>query len=357
MVGIQDEESAMPEDCILPQFNLILAKSKLAQDLKMVFDSLCDSGMINIHINSFINISFCLPHKVHKNDEGKLKLEPDLFSSYASRTRPYHTVLLLDDEKNLVNSLPIDCSPALKRLIKMSSPMKNFQKLSQDADIALSQIFHLVSHLVYWGKAMVIYPLAESNVYVISEDTPMSIDSKIAEKFHRKFAGKSRDEILRILARFSFPTTLGEYRNPLSSIQQQREQVQIVTWLLKHQLLKQLHTYVYLMPQPLSDGNVSSDDEDFNFEDLAGPDVTNKVSWNMLSVFEQKSVLRLKKLLDVEDIQFFLRICPYFRGDHHLEEIMYYENIRRSEILALIDKFRSMLITTQHEDPATVYRI
>ena len=49
----------------------------------------------------------------------------------------------------------------------------------------------------------------------------------------------------------------------------------------------------------------------------------------------------------------YYRLCPYFNGRHHLEEIMYYENVRRSELLTLLDKFRRVLMTCEHEDPGT----
>lgn len=42
----------------------------------------------------------------------------------------------------------------------------------------------------------------------------------------------------------------------------------------------------------------------------------------------------------------------YFNGDYHLEEIMYLENIRRSQLLQLLDKFRDVLMTSECEDPA-----
>lgn len=53
-----------------------------------------------------------------------------------------------------------------------------------------------------------------------------------------------------------------------------------------------------------------------------------------------------RKLLD--------RLCRlgYFNGGHHLEEIMYLENIRRSQLLQILDKFRDVLITCKCEDPA-----
>lgn len=48
------------------------------------------------------------------------------------------------------------------------------------------------------------------------------------------------------------------------------------------------------------------------------------------------------------------RLCRkgYFKGEHHIEEIMYHENLRRSQLLQLLDKFRDVLITYEHEDPA-----
>lgn len=56
------------------------------------------------------------------------------------RSRPYHTLLLLESEKTLLSQLPLDCSPAMVRLIKTCSAVKNLQQLAQDADLALLQV-------------------------------------------------------------------------------------------------------------------------------------------------------------------------------------------------------------------------
>ena len=358
IVAIQDEVvGGIPEACHQSPFELILSKSKLAQDLKLIFEELCSTGIINVYINKWINVSFCLPHRVHRNEEGRLRIEPDLLTDYALRIRPYHTVLLLDEERNLLSKLPNDCAPTLRRIIKMCSVLKSFQTLSQDADISLNHIFGVVSHLVYWGKAVVIYPLAENNVYVISKGTPTNIDSKVAEKFERDFQHQSHLDLISVLARFSFPTTLGEFKNPIDPIHQQRQHVRIVTWLLQQQLLKQLHTYVYFMP-PDDDEEILVHHEFSSpeFDDLHELESASKDLWQSLSKKERMCILKMQNLVDPEDVSFFLRIFPYFRGQHHLEEIMYYENLRRSELVTLIDKFRSMLITTHHEDPAAAYR-
>ena len=41
----------------------------------------------------------------------------------------------------------------------------------------------------------------------------------------------------------------------------------------------------------------------------------------------------------------FIRLKKYFNGSHHLEEIMYLEDMTRSELLTLLDKYSSVLVT------------
>lgn len=60
--------------------------------------------------------------------------------------RPYHALLLLDSEKALLAQLPLDCSPALVRLIKTCSAVKNLQQLAQDADLNLLQVGRSTLH-------------------------------------------------------------------------------------------------------------------------------------------------------------------------------------------------------------------
>ena len=64
----------------------------------------------------------------------------ELRSRYDVLRRPYHTVLLLEDERSLLSSLPIDASPSLIRFIKVANPLKNLHSLSLDADVAVEQV-------------------------------------------------------------------------------------------------------------------------------------------------------------------------------------------------------------------------
>ncbi|XP_034147192.1 GATOR complex protein NPRL3-like isoform X3 [Esox lucius] len=175
MLAVQDEVTTMTETDGSPQspFRQILPKCKLARDLKEAYDSLCTTGVVRLHINNWLEVSFCLPHKIHR--VGGNHVPPEALERSLKAIRPYHALLLLDSEKALLAQLPLDCSPALVRLIKTCSAVKNLQQLAQDTDLGLLQIFQIAAHLVYWGKAIIVYPLCENNVYMLSPHANISL--------------------------------------------------------------------------------------------------------------------------------------------------------------------------------------
>ncbi|XP_023044839.1 GATOR complex protein NPRL3 isoform X3 [Piliocolobus tephrosceles] len=344
ILALQDEVSAMADGNEGPQspFHHILPKCKLARDLKEAYDS------------------------------------------------PYHALLLLSDEKSLLGELPIDCSPALVRVIKTTSAVKNLQQLAQDADLALLQVFQLAAHLVYWGKAIIIYPLCENNVYMLSPNASVCLYSPLAEQFSHQFPSH---DLPSVLAKFSLPVSLSEFRNPLAPAVQETQLIQMVVWMLQRRLLIQLHTYVCLMASPseeeprpreddvpftarvggrsLSTPNALSFGSPTSSDDmtLTSPSMDNssaellpsgdsplnqRMTENLLASLsenERAAILSVPAAQNPEDLRMFARLLHYFRGRHHLEEIMYNENTRRSQLLMLFDKFRSVLVVTTHEDP------
>ena len=110
-----------------------------------------------------------------------------VFCRCLNSLRPYHGILLLTEPLDLLESLQIDCSPALKRLIQMYNPLKSLQTLAADSDLTLAQVFRLAGHLVYWAKATIIYPLCESNVYVVSPDAILT--NQLLDSFSEHFPG------------------------------------------------------------------------------------------------------------------------------------------------------------------------
>ncbi|XP_042201456.1 GATOR complex protein NPRL3 isoform X2 [Callorhinchus milii] len=390
MLAIQDEVASMSDsDGSQSPFHHILPKCKLATDLKKAYDSLCTTGVMRLHINNWLEVSFCLPHKIHQI--GSHYIPPNAIERSLKAIRPYHALLLLDDEKVLLTQLPVDCSPALVRVIKTSSATKNIQQLAQDADLALLQVFQLAAHLVYWGKAIIIYPLCENNFYMLSPDANISTYSPLADQFAQQFPG---NDILTVLSKFSLPTSLSQFKNPLAPPMQEAQLVQMMIWMLQHRLLIQLHTYVCLLvpaggeeggssrdqdrplparvggrslstPNALSFGSPTSSDEmtltspsmeTSSAELLGGGDspLSKRVTETLLaslSETERRAILNVPAAQNPEDLRMFAKLLHYFQGRHHLEVIMYSENMRRSALLMLIDKFRSVLVVRNHEDP------
>ena len=346
-----------------------LARSQLAKDIVQIFHDICDHGAVDIAVNGWLGLNYCFPHKIHKLDRD-IMIDTEKFNSYVRRIKPYHTLLLVDAVKEsekdiLIKSLPFDASPVLLRLIKSSSPVKNFQTLCQDADISLSQIFRIVAHLMYWAKCIVIYPLAENNVYVVAESAPTEMNCRHAEEFGRKFPKHSLHQVLQ---RFSFPLTLGDYRSPLMN-DRQIEHTHIVHWLMRNRFIKQLHTFIYMVPMYDKDLLDGVADETAIGDDGMHKSVKEFYQRHHLRIaekrifdsFSREEQLSLMKIclshVEREDLVFFLNLSKYFRGEHHLENIMYYENVPRSRLLIIIDKFRSILVTVQHEDAATVQMV
>lgn len=76
-----------------------------------------------------------------------------------------------------------------------------------------------------------------------------------------------------------------------------------------------------------------------------------------LSEDEKGALLKMPGTSSPEDFHLFIRLLKqgYLQGTSHLEEIMYLENIRRSQLVRLIERFQDVLITCECEDPAVSF--
>ncbi|KAK8743635.1 hypothetical protein OTU49_001177 [Cherax quadricarinatus] len=434
MLAAHDEASQLPEDGQVSPFQLILDRSLLARHLRQVYEELCGSGIVQLRLNKWIEVSFCLPQKVHHSLATGRPVDCEGLLRGLKTLKPYHTLLLLVERSELLHTLSPDASQALWRLLHVEeSHLTPFFTLAADADLTLTQVLMLVGHLVYWGKATIIYPVCSTNMYALSPNAPTILNSQLSESFSQQFPGSS---LLGVMAEFSLPTSLSDKCHPITSPHQQQEQVQQVLWLLKHGLLQQLHTYVYLSPpmsydcdgvraggrelgagqtgshgtsspastsiptptvheppplsnetsylaphpqsnhhpditrdalhhavvqlsQPASEsdlGSVCSDERSPSPGINIGTTPEDSVHHCLdavLSPAEKEMVMKVEAARNPEDLKLFSKLCVYFRGHHHLEEMMYRVNLRRSTLLQLIDKFRQVLITCQHPDDST----
>lgn len=435
-----------------------------------------------------------MPQKAHQFHKKGVIVEPEAIDRCLKSLKPYHGMLLLVEYTELLDCVPPSGAVMLTKLLNAYNPFKTLQNIATDADFAIKHVYELVGHLVYWAKATVIYPLCETNVYVIAPDAPLHTHSPLAEKFSAKFSMN----LFEVISEFSLPTSIGHLTTPLQNPSKQGTLVQMVLWMLQHHLLMQLHTYVQFMPtdqgecssssglngscgtvtnasDPTIDAfeSVSNDDEDNivvdivdggspilqsdevnsgsqnedddmnagsllsmssqpmpvpncsrrsitddhysemdadstvsdnigvqpssshksnysisqsdtlstdNAESIASIEDEDKIK-ELIMAFqepERNAIKELPAASNVEDLALMVKlwqagkctsskdrvilksfvICfivlfaGYFKGEHHLEEIMYFENLRRSQLLQLLDKFRDVLIIYETEDPA-----
>ncbi|KAF0298119.1 GATOR complex protein NPRL3 [Amphibalanus amphitrite] len=70
---------------------------------------------------------------------------------------------------------------------------------------------------------------------------------------------------------------------------------------------------------------------------------------------EREAVLKVPAAKDPDKLRLFTRLLQYFNGMHHLEEIMYRENLRRGRFTRLLEEFGDVLTTCQRCDEMSVH--
>lgn len=252
-------------------YQRIVTESQLASELRHMYHSIRDYGIASLRFNNWINVFVSLR-------------QVNVDFSVQRPLRPYQTLLLLDSRIADVSDgggkqraslpLPPDVSPRLAALLEACRPTKSFRALQLETQIPLSQLFRLASHLVYWRKARVVHMLTKNNVYILKPDVArwkeqhrflyrvageqvkLQADSAsvrkrdsiavLCVKFARQFPSFRLAELLE---RFSTPKPLIEHMSQFAPTLQ-RDFINVVVWLLKHNLLEQMFVYVFLMVPP-----------------------------------------------------------------------------------------------------------
>eukprot|EP01132_Coremiostelium_polycephalum_P009228 gene9228-11306_t len=309
----------------------MLKASRLAREIRDLYTGLKEKQTTSLKINGWIQLHLNLS-------------DPDDYPVYP--VRPYHSLLPFTGEDS--TQLPIyDSSPALLKLLKVAQPIKHFRDLQLDTDLPLAYIYRLASHLVYWKKAKIINMMTKNNYYVLTPDATSyrsgapTIDYlELNKKFSSLFPEFKLSDILH---RFSSSRPLSEHISKFSS-QYHSQFLSIVGWLLQHDLIVQLFTYVHLMVPtiPSSRYHSPSPNTTLLYQPQPFPLLPSHLSHHENAFFEN---------IDdgTKSYQLFKRLSPYFRGRHHLEEIMWRENISREDLNKILKKYKNVLIQVTHE--------
>ena len=147
--ALQEEVAALPpeEQANVSPFAMALeggpngeCRSELAKSLKLIFEDICHTGHCYERIHKYIEISFCFPQKVYQRLNPCLEVLPESIFSCLEALRPYHGILLLYEERELLDKMPLDASPTLKKMLSYASPTKSFRTIASDSDLALLHV-------------------------------------------------------------------------------------------------------------------------------------------------------------------------------------------------------------------------
>ncbi|EGC37140.1 hypothetical protein DICPUDRAFT_30795 [Dictyostelium purpureum] len=326
----------------------IVEKSRLACEIRDIYHGLNEKEIVNLRINGWINLHLNLNN-------------PDIYPLYP--IRPYHALLAFSNDDSI--KLPTyDTTPSLQKLLEVAKPTKNFRDLQLETDIPLTQIYRLASHLVHWRKAKIINMMTRNNNYILRPDSNQDY-RELDKKFSLLFPDF---RLYDILNRFSVARPLHTHISKILP-QYHTQFLSIIGWLLQHDLIVQLFTYVHLMVHTIginnsNNNNGGSSGNNNSSNNNNGSNTSNATSNSSSSLIYQPttfplmpSYLSLKEQAFFDNIddgsslyQLFKRLCVYFRGLHHLEEIMWRENINRDQLTKVLKKYKNVLIQVVHEE-------
>ncbi|CAF2708472.1 unnamed protein product [Rotaria sp. Silwood2] len=246
----------------------MVEQSVLTVTLKQIYIDLQVYGEINITINNWLNVSYCLPHRsVPINCPLDIDRVVHVLSNAEQYLKPYYSLLLVIDPSALLSSLLTDSSSTLNTLIRHLRSSYSLSRLSIETSILLSQIYHLTGHLLFWDRAKIIYPIHDDNIYIISPDANIPKQGSLSKMYKETFQNTSNHSTLQeALAEYSDAITFYDHIsrndnetdlikfsiNYISNPKKKknilffkRERLQCVEWLLRHRLLIQVHYYYY----------------------------------------------------------------------------------------------------------------
>jgi nitrogen permease regulator 3-like protein len=207
----------------------LVESSELAWALKEVYEKIAAGGIAGIRLNGN-EISLHLPLQ-----EGKQGLDD-------SDLTPFSGLLLLEDKDALLRELSHPDASPLAYFIREHTHTKNLRKHSINLNMPTNDILYLARHLIKWRKAKGLPPLHPRNTYVVAPQAPIERVAGLSTAYSRRFpALPSLEAMLKILSgrpmRYGTLIPSKDHRAPF---------MDILAFLLKHELVAQLKTFGWL---------------------------------------------------------------------------------------------------------------
>lgn len=177
------------------------------------------------------------------------------------------TILLLDSRENLVRTLDEHRDASLlSYFIRESTPTKSLAKQATKLSIPEKTIIFLAQHLVKWRKARVITPLHPRNLYVVSARQRSGHSTGSETRNLRKLGIEYAKRFPALPSMETMLAMLGGRPLKYGALIQSRDHrvpyMEILAWLVRHELVAQLKTVGWLQcPERSGEDRLSAGDE------------------------------------------------------------------------------------------------
>jgi len=136
--------------------------------------------------------------------------------------------------------------------------------MHMETGIPIAHIYMMAANLLHWGMARIIEKLVTNNIYVLNPSIESLPTRNLSERLNKRFPSHT---LSKEIDRFSQLRTLGEHLPDASNPQAQREFIELVSWLLREDIIVQVFQYPYLL---LSHVQSILDERDEQYDESGG---------------------------------------------------------------------------------------
>ncbi|KAF2145552.1 uncharacterized protein K452DRAFT_349068 [Aplosporella prunicola CBS 121167] len=242
----------------------ILSTSSLARSIAILFDSLSNSKIAHIHLETLADASYQIPQApstpyLSRATDPQM---PGLWLTTANlpddgdegvfnvTLTPHHALLLLEDKETLLREIEGDAkehSAQLAFYISNLTPTKSLQKLATLHKIPVADLEFIAAHLIYWRRARAIPPLHQRDTYIVSPNADMRKLPQAIPAYATRFPTlPSLPKMLSMLSTQQ-PRTYGSF---IPSKDHRHAYMEILAWLMRGGWVTQLRTFAWIRVSP-----------------------------------------------------------------------------------------------------------
>lgn len=145
------------------------------------------------------------------------------------------------------------------------------------------------------------------------------------------------------LAFFAVPSTLRLLRQRIRP-HLQPDFADLLVWMMRRDFLRQLGTYFYLLVPDEAFGHECQPTQYDSRRGIESAQLSPTIPIP-LSLSEERFLKTIND--DSPEFALFSRLCPYFRGQHSVQEILWREDLGHQELEALTQKFGRWLLVVR----------